>query len=179
MKLCNIKVSAQFKNPFYEKQNINKKIKLRVKNWTYIHYKHSPYLVNITGIRSRSDIQDAIRTLEKENFNICINVNIDSCMFSHKDNHIIRLVDVVKNLPSVTNMYYADYHPELFTGCYLKPYDREYPTINVFYTSSFQLTGGKSFKKIKESVNIVKKLIKLCQQQYHQPVKSEESKISA
>ena len=163
MKLCNIKVSAKFKNPFYEKQKNNKKVKLKVKNWTYIHYKHSPYLVNITGIQSRRDIKEAIHTLEKENSNICTNVKIDTCMFSHKDNHIIKLEDVVNKLNSVTNLYYADYHPELSTGCYLKPYDREYPTINVFYTSSFQLMGGKSFKKIKESATIAKELIQLCQ----------------
>ena len=67
MKLCNIKVSASFKEPFYEKQKINKKVKQKVKNYTFIHYMHSPHSVNITGIRSRKEIEDAIQTLEKNN----------------------------------------------------------------------------------------------------------------
>ena len=164
MKLCNIKVSASFKKPFYEKQKINKKkVKQKVKNYTFIRYLHSPHLVNITGLRSRKEIEDAIQTLEKENGNICTSVKIDSCMFSHKDNQIIKLGDITEFLSSVTNLYYVDYQPELFTGCYLKPYDRDYPTINIFYTSSFQLMGGKSFKKIEESMGIAREVIKLCQ----------------
>ena len=152
MKLCNIKVSASFKEPFYEKQKINKKVKQKVKNYTFIHYMHSPHSVNITGIRSRKEIEDAIQTLEKENDNICI-----------EDNQIIKLGDITEFLSSVTNLYYVDYQPELFPGCFLKPYDRGYPTINVFYTSSFQLMGGKSFKKIEESMGIARQVIKLCQ----------------
>ena len=54
---------------------------------------HSPHLVNITGVRSRKEIDDAIQTLEKDNGNICTGVNIDSCMFSHKDNQTIKLGD--------------------------------------------------------------------------------------
>ena len=77
MKLCNIKVSASFKKPFYEKQKINKKVKQKVKNYTFIRYMHSPHLVNITGVRSRKEIEDAIQSLEKENDNTCIGVKID------------------------------------------------------------------------------------------------------
>ena len=86
-------------------------------------------------------------------------------MFSHKErkNQIIKLEDVAVFLNSITNLYYVDFNPELFTGCYLKPYDRDYPTINIFYTSSFQLMGGKSFKKIEESMGIAREVIKLCQ----------------
>ena len=163
MKLCNIKVSASFKKPFHEKQKNNKKVKQKVRNFTFIRYLHSPHLVNITGIRSRKEIEDAIQILQKENDNTCIGVKIDSCMFSHKDNQIIKLEDIAPFLSSVTNLYYVDYQPELFPGCYLKPYDRGYPTINIFYTSSFQLMGGKSFKKIEESMGIARQVIKLCQ----------------
>ena len=101
--------------------------------------------------------------MEKDNGNFCTGVNIDSCMFSHKDNQIIKLGDITEFRSSVTNLYYVDYQPELFTGCFLKPYDRSYPTINVFHTSSFQLMGGKSFKKIEESMGIARQVIKLCQ----------------
>lgn len=168
MKLCNIKISVKFKNPFYKKQKINKKIKRKVKNLTFIQYMHSPFLVNITGIRSKRDIEEAILSLETEYTNICTNVTVDSCMFSHKDFKNIKLTDIVKNLNEVTNIYYADYNPEVFTGCYLKPYKkhRGYPTINIFHTSSFQLIGGNCFKKIEESANIARHLIKLSQLQH-------------
>ena len=165
MKLCNIKLSATFKEPFHVKQKINKKVKQKVKNYTFIRYLHSPHLVNITGVRSRKEVDDAIQILQKENDNTCIGVKIDSCMFSHKErkNQIIKLEDIASFLNSITNLYFVDFHPELFTGCYLKPFDRGYPTINIFYTSSFQLMGGKSFKKIEESICIARRVIKLCQ----------------
>ena len=54
-------------------------------------------------------------------------------------------------------------NPNFSQDVFLKPYDRGYPTINVFYTSSFQLMGGKSFKKIEESMGIARQVIKLCQ----------------
>ena len=60
MKLFYIKVSAIFKEPFHEKQKINKKLKQKVKNYMFIRYLHSPHLVNITGIRSRKEIEGAI-----------------------------------------------------------------------------------------------------------------------
>ena len=55
-------------------------------------------------------------------------------MLSHKDNKKIKLTNVEKYLKMITEEYYIDYHPELFTGMYLKPFNREYPTVNLFYT---------------------------------------------
>jgi len=45
-------------------------------------------------------------------------------MITHKDYKSIQMIDIINNLKSITNLYYADYNPELFTGIYLKPYDR-------------------------------------------------------
>ena len=58
--------------------------------------------------------------------------------------------------------YHVEFEPEIFTGMFLKPINREYPTINIFYTGSYQLLGGKSFEKIDESIFIIESIIKKC-----------------
>ena len=163
MKICNIKISLTFKNPFYKKEKSRKKIVSKVKSWTMIQYLHSPKLVNLTGLKSRDEVLLAIHFIEKEYQNECIHSQIDCCMISHRDNKRINLCDAVNELKKVTNLFYANFDPELFTGCFLKPYDRTYPTINLFHTGSYQLFGGKSIEKIEESIKIVLKLIYNCQ----------------
>ena len=163
MKICNIKISLKFKHPFYKKEKSKKKIVSKVKSWTMIQYLHSPHLVNLTGLKSSDEVVHAIDFIEKEYQNECIHSQIDCCMISHRDNKRIKLCDAVNELKNVTNLFYVNFDPELFTGCFLKPHDRSYPTINLFHTGSYQLFGGKSIEKIEESVKIVSQLIYNCE----------------
>ena len=167
MKICNIKVSLHFEHPFFKKERSSKKTVTKLRNWTLIQYMHSPNLINLTGLKSREEVFEAIYVIEKEYQNKCINSQIDCCMISHKDNKCIHLFDVVNHLRNITNLYYVDFEPELFTGCFLKPYNRSYPTINLFYTASYQLFGGKSIEKIEEALKIVQELIQKCQDGMH------------
>lgn len=163
MKVCNIKISLRFENEFFTKMKTNEKYIQKICEWTITQYRHSPYHINITGIKSKDEIEKAIHHLEVKFSNTCVSYQIDSVMISHKDFKLIKMEDVAKHLKSVSDRFYIDYHPELFTGMYLKPYDREFPTVNLFYTGSFQLLGGKSFKKIDYSVKMVKTLIEKCE----------------
>ena len=159
MKLCNIKISLYFDRDFYEKKRCNEKIITRVKNWTFTQYLHSPKLVNATGLKSSKDIQKIISFWE-EKYNVkCLEYKVDSCMLSHKDSRVIKLEKVEDILPSITKKYYIDFNPEIFCGMYLKPFDRLFPTINLFYTGSYQLIGGHYLENIEESLAIVKKLL--------------------
>ena len=163
MNVSNIKISIHFQDDCFQKLHTNEKIIFKEKKWSIIHYIHSPRIVNVTGIKSEEEISQVIQFLERKYNNKCIKHQIDSIMITHKDYKSIQMIDIVNNLKSITNLYYADYNPELFTGIYLKPYDRTYPTVNMFYTGSFQLLGGKSFEKIHITFNIIKKLIEKCE----------------
>ena len=163
MKVCNIKISLHFENDFFKKTKTNEKIISKEGEWTITQYLHSPRLINITGLKSKEDINKTIRFLEDKFSNKCVKHQIDSAMLSHKDSKLIKMSDISKHLKSVTNLFYIDYHPELFTGMYLKPYNRDYPTVNLFYTASFQLLGGKSFEKIDFTVKIVNEIIQKCE----------------
>ena len=163
MKLCNMKVSLFFEKDFFEKKSCNEKIITKYKSWTFTQYLHSPQHVNATVLKSSQDIKEIISLLEEQYDNKCTKYKVDSCMLSHKDRKIIKLEMVPEILPLVTEKFYIDFNPEIFTGMYLKPYDRDYPTILLFYTSSYQLIGGKSLEKIEESLAIVKQILCLCQ----------------
>ena len=66
MKICNIKISLKFKDPFYKKEKSKKKIVSKVKSWTMIQYLHSPNLVNLTGLKTSNEVVHAINFIEKE-----------------------------------------------------------------------------------------------------------------
>ena len=163
MKVCNIKVSLYFDGDFFEKKRSNEKIIWKECQWTFIQYQHSPHLVNVTGIKSQDSIDEVISLLEKKFKKKCVKHQIDCAMISHKDYKKIRLSHVYDILGDITSDFYIDYQPELFTGLFLKPYKREFPTVNLFYTGSFQLLGGKSFDTINSTFIMVKKLIQSCE----------------
>ena len=158
-----MKISIFFEKDFCEKKSSNEKIITKQKGWTFTLYLHSPRHVNVTGLKSSHEISEIIALLEEQYDNKCTNYKIDSCMISHKDKRNIKLEMVPKILHLVTQKFRIDFNVEIFTGMYLKPYDRDYPTILLFYTSSFQLLGGKSLEKIEESISIVKSILSLCQ----------------
>ena len=164
MKVCNIKLTAYFKHDLFVKKKSSKKKIFKEGLWTVIVYYHTPKLLNITGLKQKTDIEKVISRLEDRFNNTCLKHQIDSVMISHKDTKLIKMDSVVKVVEKTTpSMYYIDFHPELFTGMYLKPRVKGYPTINLFYTGSFQLLGGNDFKKIDESTEFIQLVIKKCE----------------
>ena len=143
----------------YEKENSNRKTIYKEGTWTITLYRHSPRMVNITGLKHESDIKKVIHHIEKMYMKKCMKYQIDSIMITHKDYKMLSMTNVIQNAKSLDHLYYIDYNPELFTGLYLKPYNCTYPTVNLFYTGSFQLLGGKSFQKINTVVHLIQQLI--------------------
>ena len=131
-------------------------------SWYFTIFHHTPNHVNVTGIKRIEDIEKVISYLECEYNNKCIKHQIDCAMVSHKDNKKIKMNVIASVLKNISSLYYVDYEPEIFSGAFLKPNNRDYPTINLFYTGSFQLIGGKSFEKIDESIILVQNLIQKC-----------------
>ena len=50
----------------------------------------------------------------------------------------------------VNKLFHADYNSELFTGIYVHPKQKHYPTILIFRTESYTMMGGKQKKMLKE-----------------------------
>ena len=167
MKIANLKISLLFKQPFFEKKRGNQKIISKVKTWTMTQYIHSPQLVNLTGLKSWDEISQATQTIEEQFQNKCINSQVDCCMISHKGNKSVDLVKLYTELKRVWEehiagrIFYPDFNYELNSPsvCYLKPENRDYPTVIIWYTGTYQLMGGKSIQKILESIQIARELI--------------------
>ena len=163
MKVANLKISIFFNVEIIQQKKTTHKHIFREGNWVITIYQHSPKLVNATGLKSVSDITKVIHFLE-ERFGVNhVSYRIDSSMISHKDNKLIQMSDINTCLESISDEYTVDYEPEIFNAAFLKPKSREFPTINLFYTGSYQLLGGRNFSKIKQSLSMVKLLIKRCE----------------
>lgn len=160
MKINNIKISVYLSGDLCEKEKSNRKTIYKHGSWTFTIYRHSPRLINVTGLKHECDIDKVINHIENIYAKKCVKYQIDSVMITHKDNKRLNMNDVMKNAKTFLDMYYIDYNPELFTGLYLKPFNREFPTVNNIYTGSFQLLGGKSFQKINTIFHLIHHLIK-------------------
>ena len=161
MKLCNVKISLHFGKDLFGKEKSNKKIFTHIKRWTITQYCSTPSHVHVTGIRCMSEIKDVVQVLESMYNQKCLKININSMLHSHKDTKNLKFDTILEQFNS--KQFYIDYQPELFTGAFLKPYDRSFPTILLFYTGSFQLIGGKDFQKVQQSQKFVEELIAKCE----------------
>lgn len=161
MKISNIKISVYFEKDLAPKKKSNEKTIYTFNAWVFTIYHHTPTHVNITGLKSESEIPKVIQYLEAK-YNIkCQRQEIDCIMTSHKDNIRLKMKDIPKALQPFSSIYYLCYEAELFTGCFLKSKIKsEFPTINLFHTGSFQLIGAKSFEKIDKAYAIVQYLIR-------------------
>ena len=160
MNICNIKIMLLFSDPLIKKEKSNRKIIFKERSWTITIYCHTPTMINVTGLKQKGDIEKVKNAMEKRYMKKCLKYQINSIMLSHKDCKRIDMNEVIRNVKLLSNMFYIDFVPELFTGMYLKPLDRSFPTVNIFYTGSFQLLGAKSFEKIDTTVHLVQKIIK-------------------
>ena len=84
-------------------------------------------------------------------------------LYSHKDTKLLKIDTIFEQFDKENTLFYIDFQPELFTGIYLKPYDRQFPTILLFHTGSYQLIGGKDFKKVYQSQKFIQELIAKCE----------------
>lgn len=120
-------------------------------------YGHSPLLLNISGIKSLDQVNIIKELIEKLYIVKCLDVRIDNVFVSHKNNlnlDVVKMYYFLRDDPH----FHVDYNIELFPGLYLRPKQKDYPTIVIFRTGSYQIMG-KSMVYIEDSIKFVKKLI--------------------
>ena len=159
MELKNLKASFIFSKDLINKESHSiKKDIFKIDNATFTIYKHTPTLVNVTGIRSLDELKKCIKIIEKKYNQSTIKVRIDNTFFSKKNLKNIDLERVYTHMKKFRG-YNVNFNRELFPGMYMIPKPRTYPTILLFTTGSYTLMGGKSLDAIFESEKFVKSLI--------------------
>ena len=161
MKIHNIKVSFIFDQAVVEGKKTKQKVIVRDNGITHIIYMHTPNLVNTTGIKQVSDIEKIKVDLESKYSALCTLCRIDSIFIQEKTKVRLDLNKVVQSCNIYSNIYHCSYNVEIFNGLFLKPYSRQYPTVLLFPSGTFQLLAGKSFNHILETEKIVRQLIEL------------------
>ena len=137
----NVKISLFLKRNLFAVEKSREKIFHRLQNLHLTIYKHSPSLINITGIKSLNLISESILLVENF-FNVeHSRYDINCIMISFKASQKIRLRMIQNVLNMFSNHYRCEFHPELFSGAILK--SDIYPTILLFHTASFQIFGKR------------------------------------
>ena len=158
MKLKNIKASFIFNQNLIEEKSGTEKFIFKEQNVTYTIYKHTPYLLNITGVKSIAQLMNCRSDMEERFESEIIEYRVDNLFFSKKDNKNLDMDQLHQYLES-NELYHASYVHELFPGMHLLPKNKLYPTIVLFRTGSFTLMGSKDLDCIFESESFVARLI--------------------
>jgi len=158
MKLKNIKASFIFEEDLTEKRSGTDKLIFKDKSVTFTIYKHTPRLLNVTGVKSLAQLKSCKGEMEKRFGKQIKKERIDNLFFSKKDKKNIDLGQMSIYLHG-HKKYFASYVHELFPGMHLIPKDKSFPTIVLFRTGSFTLMGSKNLNAIFESESFVESLI--------------------
>ena len=158
MKLKNIKASFIFNQNLIEEKSGTEKFIFKEQNVTYTIYKHTPHLLNVTGVKSIAQLMNCRRDMEERFNKKIIQERVDNLFFSKKDNKNLDM-DLLCHYLKGNELYYASYVHELFPGMHLLPKNKLYPTIVLFRTGSFTLMGSKDLDCIFESESFVARLI--------------------
>lgn len=110
MKLKNIKASFIFSEDLTEKRSGTDKLIFRKKNVTFTIYKHTPHLLNITGVKSLTQLKNCKEEMEKHFGKKIKKERIDNLFFQKKirkiliwTNSVFICMDI-KNILPVTPM---------------------------------------------------------------------------
>ena len=159
MELRNLKASFIFKSNVYHDFEKRSYI-FKIDNIVFTIYKHSPHLVNVTGLKKLSAIERYRKYLE-ERFKQKVDfVRIDNTFFSRKQKKIIdltRLYEYLKN----NRFFRVNYNVELFCGMYLHPRVEKMPTLLLFHTGSYIVMGGKNLKKVYKCERFLERIISM------------------
>ena len=158
MKLRNLKASFILKDKVCGEGN-GKNYIFKRDGFTFTIYRHSPYLANVTGIKSFERLKLARRIIEEKLQKTIVKTRIDNTFFSQKNYRNIDLTQVCEFMKNNED-FHVDYNTELFAGMYFKPKKPNYPTILFFRTGSYTMMGGKCMSKMMGCEILVNKLIK-------------------
>ena len=125
-------------------------------------YGHTPLRLHISGIRNFKELKITKELLEKM-YNVkCYRIRLDNIFLSHKNYQNIDLNKIYYFVRKNYKKYYCvDYNVELSPSIYLKPKIKDYPTISLFRTASFQMMGSTCINKFLKSKKIIKMLISM------------------
>ena len=157
MRLCNLKASFIFKNCIETPKNVNDFI-IRHDSITFTIYHHTPYLVNVTGVKNLEQLSLAKKIIEEKVEQQVHKVRIDNTFFAQKNFANVDLNQVYVFMKN-SDIFRVDYHIELFAGMYFHPKKECYPTILFFRTGSYTMMGGKDENILKECEHFVASLI--------------------
>ena len=86
MKLKNIKASFIFDQNLIEGKSGTEKFIFKEENVTYTIYKHTPHLLNVTGVKSIAQLMNCRGNMEERFNKKIIQERVDNLFFSKKDN---------------------------------------------------------------------------------------------
>ena len=86
MKLKNIKASFIFNQNLIEEKSGTEKLIFKEQNVTYTIYKHTPNLLNVTGVKSIAQLKNCKGNMEERFEAEIIEDRVDNLFFSKKDN---------------------------------------------------------------------------------------------
>lgn len=154
LKIVNIKLSFLVSRDFCIKQ---KSIVIPLTTSTKITiYKHSPRLLNVTGIRDFNQIS-SIETSIKEKFQCEIKEKkIDAIMLNYKSKTHQKInLNKLSHICSRLSTHKLDYNCELFNAPFLKSKTNR-GTLLLFSSGSIQVMGAKTLADIEYNREIVK-----------------------
>ena len=161
MNVKNIKFSLQIDQSILcKKINKNEKQKMLIGSATVVVYGHSPKLLNVTGVKSMSEVKSTINFIQS-NFGVNVNnMKIDNIFVSHKDFKNINMMKLFYYArEKFSKQYIIDYNIELFPGMYLKTKKQKTkPTLILFRTGSYVIVGAKSIYQVKTCIDFINNL---------------------
>ena len=144
-----------------------KNVTFKQDTFTFNIYRHSPYLVNVTGVKTFERLKLARQIVEEKLQQQVLKVRIDNTFYSQKNYRNVDLIKVYEFMQH-HDTFRVDYNVELFAGMYFHPKKVNYPTILFFRTGSYTMMGGKQWKILKDCERFVKTLIEMFDKKKHE-----------
>jgi TATA-box binding protein (TBP) (component of TFIID and TFIIIB) len=166
MKLRNLKASFFLKDKVLTTEK-KKNVTFKQDTFTFNIYRHSPYLVNVTGVKTFERLKLARQIIEEKLQQSVLTVRIDNTFYSQKNYRNVDLIKVYEFMQH-HDTFRVDYNVELFAGMYFHPKKVNYPTILFFRTGSYTMMGGKQWKILKDCERFVKTLIEMFDKKKHE-----------
>ena len=136
----NIKIAVYLQENFCQPIKSRQKMFFRINNLHITLYKHSPSLLNVTGVKSLCKIEDTMQLVENFFKIKIIEYKINCIMLSEKTKTRLKLEEIPGILPTLSNQFLFDYNPEIFSAAFLKPYqNNKLPTILMFFNGTIQI----------------------------------------
>ena len=166
MKLRNLKASFFLKDKVLTTEK-KKNVTFKQDTFTFNIYRHSPYLINVTGVKTFERLKLARQIIEEKLQQSVLTVRIDNTFYSQKNYRNVDLIKVYEFMQH-HDTFRVDYNVELFAGMYFHPKKVNYPTILFFRTGSYTMMGGKQWKILKDCERFVKTLIEMFDKKKHE-----------